>query len=79
MQLSSNVMIDKLLTLINDGHHVVSISTEMQGLPCKFMNFYLSDGTIEKLDMNMTADEYKAADKVMRAWCNMLKKLEIVG
>ena len=79
MKLSSNVMIDKLLTLINDGHQVVRISTEMKVAPCKFMNFYLSDDTVEKLDLDMTIDEYHEADKTMRAWCNMLKKLDIVG
>ena len=71
-------MIDKLFELIRDGQHVVSIKLT-GGFPPHTANYELIDGTVHKLALQMTADEYKVADATMRDWCNILSKLKILG
>ena len=78
MKLSSNILVDKLLILLNEDKDVVGVSFQKKGhLPPDYAEFELADGSTEKVDLHMSYDEYEAAYKVFKAWWNAIHKIKI--
>jgi hypothetical protein len=72
-----NPMVNKLVEIIDSERLVDEIKFEKLTNPPTYVDYHLSDGTFERLNLEMTKDEFKQSLRSLKSWWNIIHKMKI--